>query len=142
MQRAAQIIDAALSLTLAVFCLFLLSQPAAAQNVKVELPFTSARSLLLVSVMVDGTPRTLIFDIGAERTLIHSTGQSVEHRATVILPGKTLSNFPLILSDLTDLQIAKAGADGVLGEDIIGKFDCVGIDYARKVITLESHGAR
>lgn len=101
------------------------------------LPFHTARSLLLVSVTIDGQPKTLIFDTGAERTIVHALGVDVERRVTVILPGRTLTNFPIINADLSNLPLTKVGADGVLGQDVLRKFSAVRIDYKAKTVTLE-----
>jgi hypothetical protein len=103
----------------------------------VRLPFESQRSLLLVSVTVNGQPKTLIFDTGAERTMIHERNASVERqRTSVTLDGKTFI-VPVIFADLADMQIAKAKADGVLGQDIIRRFTVITIDYTAKTVTLQ-----
>lgn len=103
----------------------------------IVLPFRTARSLILVSVMVDGTPKTLIFDTGAERTLLNSRDGNVERRVTFALGSKVIGNFPIILADLSGMSMEKVGADGVLGEDVLRKFRAVRIDYRNSIIELE-----
>ncbi len=92
---------------------------------------------LLINVTVDGKSKTLIFDTGAERTMIHSTAGDVEHRATLVIGSKTFSNFPLIMANLSGLNMEKVGADGVLGQDVLRKFSVVRIDHKAGTIKLE-----
>jgi len=102
----------------------------------VSLPFKTARSLLLVTVTVDGRSKTLIFDTGAERTLIQDT-RNVEHVSTLIVGSKTFRNIPIAYVDLTGTDIAKAHADGVLGQDVLRQFDTMHVNYKTHTITLE-----
>jgi hypothetical protein len=102
-----------------------------------RLPFHSVRSLTLVFVMVDGAPKNLIFDTGAERTLVNSRDGNVERRVTFALGSKVMGNFPIILTDLSGMSMEKVGADGVLGEDVLRKFSAVRIDYKAGVVEFE-----
>jgi hypothetical protein len=102
----------------------------------VNLPFTLARSLLLVNVTVDHQLKTLIFDTGAERTMIHDH-RNVERPVQLVLDNKTLPNIPLAFVDLTGLKLEQVHADGVLGQDIIRRFKTVRVDYDTRIITLE-----
>jgi hypothetical protein len=102
----------------------------------VSLPFKTARSLLLVTVTVDGRSKTLVFDTGAERTLIQDT-RNVEHVSTLIVGSKTFRNIPIAYVDLTGTDIAKAHADGVLGQDVLRQFDTMHVNYKTHTITLE-----
>jgi hypothetical protein len=103
-----------------------------------RVPFHTARSLILVSVTVDGTPKTLIFDTGAERTLVNSRDGNVERRVTFVLGSKAIGNFPIILTDLSGMNMEKVGADGVLGEDVLRGFKAVHIDFHAGMIELET----
>lgn len=124
---------------LAVLALLLFASVASAQEPQrtFRVPFRTERSLILVSAFVDGESKTLIFDSGAERTLVNSKDLSVERRVTFIVGSKAIGNFPVILSDLSDLKIEKVGADGVLGEDFLRHFSAVRIDYKAHVVELE-----
>lgn len=113
----------------------LVLQTAHAASVEQTLTFTSTRSLLLVHINVDGRDLLLIFDTGAERTLINSPKESVERKATVRVDTKTFDTR-LAFVDLAGTDIAKTHADGVLGQDILRKFDFVKIDYASHTITM------
>ena len=117
--------------------LFLSTTSLAQERKTYSLPFRAERSLILVSVTIDGQPKTLIFDTGAERTLIHKLGDSVERRVVVILPGRTLTNFPVIQADLSNMPLTKVGADGVLGQDVLRKFSAVRIDFKHDTVELE-----
>jgi hypothetical protein len=117
----------------------LLAIPTHGQDAKtIHLPFKTVRSLMLVSVTIEGQEKTLIFDTGAERTLVNSLGGDREHTTSVAIAGTTLINFPIILSDLNDLQIRKLGkCDGVLGQDVLRRFKSFNIDFASSTIDLE-----
>lgn len=99
------------------------------------LPFHVQRSLLLVSVTLDGQPKTLIFDTGAERTLIQDS-RNVEHQATLIVGTKTLNNFPVALVSLASMGLEAIHADGVLGQDVLNLYSRVLIDYRAHTLTL------
>lgn len=107
-----------------------------AQSATQTLTFTSQRSLMLVKVLVDGHELTLIYDTGAERTLINSPKESVERTTSLAIGSRSL-RLPLAFVDLRGTDMAKVGADGVLGQDVLRKFNHVSFDYANKTITLE-----
>ena len=124
----------------------------------VELPFTSARSLLLVQVTVDGKPLSFILDTGAISTFVSSdvdgygrsdagklrkkdnsmivSGKAYAQNVTISAARKSLNLYATVIS-LRDLS-SNLGVrvDGILGQDFLRLFQTVSIDYARKVITL------
>lgn len=64
-----------------------------AQGRTFRVPFPTARSLILVSVKVDGAPKTLIFDTGARRTLINYRDGNVKRRVAFSLGPRVIGNF-------------------------------------------------
>jgi hypothetical protein len=100
------------------------------------LPFTNARSLLLVTITIDGQQKTMIFDTGAERTVLNDR-RNVEHRSMLILGDRTLANFPIMNTSLSGMGLHKVHADGVLGQDVMRQFKSVRIDYNSHTVTLE-----
>lgn len=101
----------------------------------VILSFTVSRSLMLVSVTVDSQPKTLIFDTGAEKTMIQDS-RNVLQNVRLTVGGKTFSNFPVAMVSLTGMQMERVGADGVLGQDVMSRFLSVNIDYKARKIEL------
>lgn len=99
----------------------------------INLPFKTENSLLMVTVYVDGQPKKLIFDTGAQRTMINDTS-NIQHIVKMTIGEHTINNFPLIMANLSSTDINKAGADGVLGQDVISQFANVSIDYKSKKI--------
>jgi hypothetical protein len=109
---------------------------AAACVAETYVPFRVSRSLLLVDVIVDGAPKILVFDTGAERTLIHDS-RNIERASRLTLGDKTFSNFPLAYVNLAGMELEKVHADGVLGQDVIGKFRKITVDYQSKRVIFE-----
>ena len=130
---------------LALLCSLLLivglqisESPAHAQERKTyTVPFQTVRSLMLVTVNVDGNPKTLIFDTGAERTLLNSRDGNVERSVTFVLGSKVMGNLPIILANLSGMGMEKVKADGVLGQDVLRQFASTRIDYKTQTVTLE-----
>jgi hypothetical protein len=100
------------------------------------LQFTNARSLLLVTITIDGRQKTMIFDTGAERTVLNDK-HNVERRSMLILGDRTLPNFPIISTSLSGMGLDKIHADGVLGQDVMRQFKSLRVDYNSHTVTLE-----
>jgi hypothetical protein len=116
------------------------SLPLVAQSVRI--PFTQAGSLMLVNVSVNGQEKTLIFDTGAERTIVNERNAHVERRGTSVSSGNYACIMPVIFIDMGDAPVnvsrtvGRAHADGVLGQDLLAHFRSVRIDYKNHVIEL------
>jgi hypothetical protein len=107
--------------------------------------------MILVTVPIDGRNRTLIFDTGAEQTMINfpqvSREQKMElwqrryvyirERSRVKL-GNTNLSVEVIKADLTGTSLLKV-ADGVLGQDVLSNFRSIHINYRQQTIELLDH---
>lgn len=102
------------------------------------LDFNSSRSLMLVQVTIDGVERTMVFDTGAQRTIIDDP-RNIERSVNVTIDKRTMRLFiayaPLHLNASETIKGVKAS--GLLGQDVLRAFKHVSIDYANKTITLE-----
>jgi Aspartyl protease len=142
----------------ASMCVFwLLVVPAArAQAKTVEIPFSLSGGLIVVEANINGKTASLLFDSGAMRTFVNPS----------ILDGlKTFSGNAISIADgnAVDVRVVKTAVslggasvqvlvssydmtkfaawiglriDGVIGQDVIGKFSGILIDYVRHKITL------
>ena len=142
----------------ALFC-FAMAQ--VARSSVVEIPFETSprRSLILIEVRINDHARTFVLDTGSTWTLVNRgiiAVTDIEIRKSmfrnggsgVVFQGKaisaavgigtqTWSDCTVLATDL-DLLTETYGRsiDGVLGQDILRRFDTVLIDYAHKKITL------
>jgi Aspartyl protease len=145
-------------LSSASICLlaFLAPPTVRAQVKTVQIPFSLSSGLMVVEANINGKTVSLLFDSGAMRTFVSPS----------ILDGlKTSSGNAISIADgnAVDVRVVKtsvslAGAsvqvlvssydmtrfaasiglriDGVVGQDVLGKFSGVLIDYVRHRITL------
>jgi hypothetical protein len=118
--------------------LFAIPAKAEVGDTPVRLCFETVRSLMTVKVTVNGQPKTLIFDTGAERTMIHERGVSLERQRTSLTLDSRTFVLPIIFVDLSDMPTAQAKADGVLGQDVLRKFARIEIDYSAHIVALYS----
>lgn len=112
------------------------------------LHYRARHSMMLVTVAIDGKNRILIFDTGAEQTMIHfpqvSGGQEmalwqhnyayVKQRSNVRLGEQTFL-IEVIKVNLTGTSLLKV-ADGVLGQDVLSNFATIRINYRQQTIEL------
>lgn len=138
--------------SLAVFLLLLTALPAyslttdeLAANV---LRYRTRNSMMLVAVSIDGQNKTLIFDTGAEQTLMHWPQVSrakkvvlwqrdyyyVNERSSLTVGSSRLS-VNLMKADLSGASMLKV-ADGVLGQDVLSIFSSIRINYRNHTIEL------
>lgn len=99
------------------------------------IPFKMSGSVMLVSVMIDGQQKTLVFDTGSEFTMIQDN-KNVSQVVTLTLGTRNI-DVRIGLQDFgrgSDLRAIHA--DGVLGEDILSKFSSVRIDYKAHLVEL------
>lgn len=103
---------------------------------------------MLVTVTIDGRNRTLIFDTGAEQTMVNfpqvSREQKMElwQRSYVYIKERsrlkladTVFVIDVIKADLTGASLLKT-ADGVLGQDVLSNYSSIRIDYRQQTIEL------
>jgi hypothetical protein len=149
-------------LTAVVFCLsmcavrFMAAPASCAQVTTVQIPFSSPGGLIVVEAKINGKNATLLFDSGAMRTFVNPSilegltsssdkaisiadGNRVEVRVvkTVVSLGGASAEVLVSSYDMTKF----AGSiglrfDGVVGQDYMGKFSGILIDYVRHRITL------
>lgn len=112
------------------------------------LHYRTRNSMMLVTVAIDGKNRTLVFDTGAEQTMINfpqvSRGQQmllwqrsyayVKERSSLRL-GSASFLIHVIKADLTGNSLLKV-ADGVLGQDVLSNFVSIRINNRQKTIEL------
>jgi hypothetical protein len=115
--------------------ILILSAAVFAQDAGVRLPFVSRRSLILVQVGVEGQTLTMIFDSGAERTMINSKA-NVE-RVKPLAVGSRVLRMPLLYVDMNGMKLEEVRADGVLGQDVLRQFKSVTIDYKESSVLLD-----
>lgn len=104
--------------------------------------------MMLVTVAIDGKNHTLVFDTGAEQTMIHfpqvSRGQQmllwqrsyayIKERSSLRL-GSASFLIHVLKADLTGNSLLKV-ADGVLGQDVLSNFATIRINNRQKTIEL------
>jgi hypothetical protein len=112
------------------------------------LHYRTRNSMMLVAVNIDGQNKTLIFDTGAEQTLMHwpqvSRGKKIvlwqrdyyyiSERSSLTVGSSRLS-INLMKADLRGAPIVKV-ADGVLGQDVLSIFSSIRINYRKRTIEL------
>ncbi|HKT52396.1 MAG TPA: hypothetical protein VJV96_18990, partial [Candidatus Angelobacter sp.] len=108
------------------------------------LHYQARNSMMLVAVAIDGKNRTLVFDTGAEQTMIHfpqvSRGQEmalwqhsyayVKERSNLKFGNQTFF-IDVIKANLTGASLLKV-ADGVLGQDVLSNFASIRINYRQQ----------
>jgi hypothetical protein len=129
-------------------------QPAPSSKGSTRIPFSTG-SPVLVSARINGAgPITLIFDTGADRTLVAPSalsrlGISVENAPRALIQGVTGMNYgDAVWVDSVEVGDARVGplliiaydaalkgADGLLGRDFLSNFN-VTIDSKEQVVTL------
>lgn len=137
--------------------LFFFALPAAATELELPFELQSRHQAMLVTAIVDGRPATLLVDTGAGATYIRAglvgvneaaiararfrtdVGADVAHvRRTVTLRlGEWSRELRVGAANLTSLsQRFGRPVDGVLGQDVLGQFSRVTIDFGRKKLSL------
>jgi len=112
------------------------------------LHYNTRNSMMLVTVAIDGRNRTLVFDTGAEQTVINFPQVSREQKMEVwqrsyvyikersrLKVGNTALLIDVIKADLTGASLLKV-ADGVLGQDVLSNFSSIRINYRQHTIEL------
>ncbi|HKV93790.1 MAG TPA: hypothetical protein VJW20_14685 [Candidatus Angelobacter sp.] len=112
------------------------------------LHYRTKNSMMLVSVAIDGRNRTLVFDTGAEQTMINFPQVSREQKMalwqrsyvyskerTRLKLANTTFSIDVIKADLTGASLLKV-ADGVLGQDVLSNFASIRINYRQQTIEL------
>jgi hypothetical protein len=110
--------------------------------------YRTRNSMILVTVAIDGKNRTLVFDTGAEQTMINFPQVSREQKMLLWQRGyayvKERSSLRLgsasflihvVKADLTGNSLLKV-ADGVLGQDVLSNFASIRINNRQKTIEL------
>ena len=112
------------------------------------LHYRTRNSMILVTVAIDGKNRTLVFDTGAEQTMINFPQVSreqkmllwqrsysyVKERSSLKL-GNASFLIHVVKADLTGNSLLKV-ADGVLGQDVLSNFASIRINNRQKTIEL------
>lgn len=115
------------------------------------LHYRTRNSMMLVIVAIDGKNRTLVFDTGAEQTMINFTQVSREQKMLLwqrsyayvkerseLRLGSTSFLIHVVKADLTGNSLLKV-ADGVLGQDVLSNFAGIRINNRQKTIELFEH---
>ncbi len=131
--------------------------PAARAQVKtVQIPFTLSGGLILVDAKISGKSASLLFDSGAMRTFVKPSildglketsgravsladGNVVEVRVVKTAVSLGDASIQVLVSSYDMTRFADGigvRIDGVVGQDVIGKFSAVLIDYVRHRITI------
>ena len=145
-------------LAAAVAALALLTPVSFGNAEPVLLPFHSVHSLILIEAKVNGAPATLLFDTGANNTIINAklcgnvpappaeltgkgpgiVGNALRLRVDLELSRSFLFSQPVSVMNLGDLpQRIGAPFDGLLGQDILRQFRSVRINHRTHAIELE-----
>jgi hypothetical protein len=137
---------------LVAFLLVLMTLPAYAFATDEQpanvLHYKTRNSMILVAVNIDGQNKTLVFDTGAEQTLMHwpqvSRGKKmvlwqrdyyyIDERSSLTV-GNTRLSINLMKADLRGASMLKV-ADGVLGQDVLSTFSSIRINYRNHTIEL------
>jgi hypothetical protein len=124
------------------------------------LHFRTAQSLILIDAAVNGLPAKLLFDTGSTRTILSAEvlglnpakiemqpqespyspqgENSLETYISLILDRYELARARVLAADLTDIRKQlRVRCDGIIGQDLIGTFNSVRIDYAQNIVQLE-----
>lgn len=141
-----------------VSCFFLVSNAPAtgARTRSIEIPFSLSEGLIVVQANINGKQVSLLFDSGAMRTFVNPSiladrktssvnaisitdGKVLDVRVvrTAVSLGDASFQVPVCSYDMSTFA-GSVGLhiDGVIGQDVIGQFRAVLIDYARHRITL------
>jgi hypothetical protein len=115
------------------------------------LHYRTRNSMMLVTVVIDGKSRTLVFDTGAEQTMINFPQVSHEQKMLLwqrsyahvqernsLRLGSTSFSIHVVKADLTGNSLLKV-ADGVLGQDVLSNFASIRINNRQKTIELFEH---
>lgn len=104
--------------------------------------------MMLVTVAIDGKDRTLVFDTGAEQTMINFPQVSrelkmllwqrsypyVKEKSSLRLGSASFLVY-VLKADLAGNSLLKV-ADGVLGQDVLSNFASIRINNRQKTIEL------
>jgi len=138
-------------LTVLVVAVFLKEFASTHEQPSNVLHYRTRNSMMLVTVAIDGKDRTLVFDTGAEQTMINFPQVShelkmllwqrnyayVKERSSLRL-GSTSFLIYVVKADLTGSSLLKV-ADGVLGQDVLSNFTSIRINNRQKTIELFEH---
>ena len=134
----------------------LVAPAARAQAKTVEIPFSSSRGLIIVQADINGKTVPLLFDSGAMRTFVNPSvlhglktssgnaisiadGNAVDVRVVKTAVSLGGASFQVLVSSYDMTPFASSiglRIDGVVGQDVIGKFSRILIDFGRHRITL------
>jgi aspartyl protease len=122
------------------------------------LPMKVVENMVFVPVKVNGNEVVLMVDTGASNTVVSPGAAHVPifaggPKATVweghsqvavsvaqleVCIGRAHFNSAVVITDLAQGQRARYGNfDGLLGQDILGQFKSVRLDYQNKVVEME-----
>ena len=136
--------------------LLLLSGAAHTSSVPFEV--VAGRDALLFTALVNGKPATVVFDTGAATSMFApeaagvdlaktsnlalsasgASGDAVWVRCDIRIGTKVWKNAPVLATRLD--RVSKAYGrriDGIAGQDLIGSFTRVSLDYARREFVFE-----
>lgn len=103
----------------------------------VVVSFRNVGTLLMIDVRVNGEPKEMIFDSGAQRTALNYKTQSDRVMTAIIdIDRNRWFNFEIILSNLSPMFAVLGEGDGVIGQDFMRQFSAISIDYKSHKITL------
>lgn len=150
------------TITLAVLAIFLLVAGSAAFAEEIEVPFTicAYRHVILLTLQVNGHPRTFMVDTGANQSVVspeaaglstaelHTAnfttagagyhGEAMWQELDLALGHRKWNRRPTVVMDLSAASRAfDEKIDGLLGEDFLAEFSEVTIDFKAKVIRLK-----
>jgi len=126
--------------------------------VKIEVPFETARGLVIVHAVMAGRPGDFLLDTGAEMTLADRRflGLKVKDaapRADGVTAAGAANVGDLCISDhcfgkrqvgLVDFEgfskLLGRRISGTVGQDVLREFDSINIDYKRGIVTLAVKG--
>jgi len=127
-----------------------------AQVKTVQVPFSMSGGLIVIEAKVNGRTASLLFDSGAMTTFVNpslleglkvTSGKAISLadgnvvEAQVVKTAVSLGDASIPV-DLRAYNVARFAEsiglhiDGVVGQDVIGKFSGILIDYVRRKITL------
>ena len=125
------------------------------------LHFKFVHSLILIEAVINRLPARLIFDTGSTRTILSTeilgidpamigarqkqqfpygieSDRSIESRVNFVLDRLELAGTLVLAADLVEVsQRLRMRCDGILGQDVIGVFQSVLIDYRKNLLQLE-----
>jgi predicted aspartyl protease len=137
--------------------LLLLAMPVAAADLELPFELRSRHQAMFVTAMVDGRPATMLVDTGAGSTYVRAGLLGINEAAIARARFRTdvgtdiahvRRSVELRLGDWTrELQVGAANltslsqrfgrpVDGVLGQDVLGQFSRVTIDFGTKKLIL------